>query len=243
MRNILTLIVTIMVALMAGQAAAVDQAVATAPFIAGQGDLWAASIMEQAITMNRLTVTATGFITGQGDLWATVNFSFAPLDVQTEWHNAGTPAFIDGVEAYLFAIANLPNGTTPVYYATPNASGKPVWKVVSNWGNSWLSLPHVYKPYLTALPPPPHLIAGQSGSVTVLIAPKQVLDVLPESPMVGGSVDYNYGVYIHFDPIDVALNFPADGILTPGADGLIKDQLLMLFCRKINGQIQMYIAP
>jgi opacity protein-like surface antigen len=240
MRKVLILIATVVVALMAGQAAAADQPVAMAtPFIADQGDLWAAAISEQAVGTDRLVATAAPFISDQGDLWATVTYSFASLDIQNQWRAAGWPAFIDGVEVYVLASAVLPSNT-PIYKAIPGASGNPVWAFAHTWTGTWSSTPGVYQPYLVVQPPPPH-IAGQSGSRTVLIATKQYIDVLPESPMDSvGNVNYNYGVYIMFDPIDVQMNFPADGVLTLGTDGFFKFQGLMFFGRKLNGQLQLY---
>jgi hypothetical protein len=84
-------------------------------------------------------------------------------------------------------------------------------------------------------------IAGVSGSITLVIVGKQDLDGLPDSPRDAmGNVDYNYSVYLWADPIDVQMNFPADGVLTQGADGNFKFQGLMFFFRKINGQIELY---
>ncbi len=74
-----------------------------------------------------------------------------------------------------------------------------------------------------------------------MLASKQYLDMLPASPSDGsGNVNYNYSVYIMFDPIDVQMNFPADGVLTLAADGTNKFQGLMFFARKRNGQIELY---
>jgi hypothetical protein len=206
------------------------------PFIADQGDLQAAAISAQAAGADRLVATAAPFISAQGDLWATVTFSFASVDIQNQWRTSGWPAFIDGAEVYVVASAVLP-GNTPIYKATHNEAGNTIWSFAHNWTGTWSSVPGVYQPYLAAQLP----LAGRSGSQTVLIATKQYIDLLPESPRgSGGSVDYNYGVYIMFDPIDVQMNFPADGALTLGADGFFKFQGLMFFGRKLNGQLELY---
>ena len=242
MRKVLMLIAAIMVALIAGQAAAADQPVVKAiPFIADQGDLQAASITAQAVTADRLIASATPSIDVYGNLWATVSFNFASLDIQNQWRSAGWPAYVDGVEVFLLFSGVLPVYNTYIFYAVPDASGYPLWAFAENSSSwtDWSSVPGVYRPYVTFQSPPP--LAGLSGSGNVLIAPAQVLAVLPESPKDNmGNVNYNYGFYIMFDPIDLQSNFPADGILTKGSGGSFKFQGLMFFARKLNGQIQLY---
>ncbi len=237
MRKVL-FIVLVVVALMAGYAAAADQPVFTVTsFNAPQGDLRAASVSAQGLTTDRLIATASPFISPQGDLMATVTFQFSSMDIQNQWREAGWPGFVNGVEVYLLGTATFGQNTV-VWKGVPDASDIPAWSFAHAWTGTWSSTPGVYTPYLTAQNPN---IAGLSGSVTVVIAPKQMLDSLPESPPDGsGNVNYNYAAWILFDPIDIQMGFPADGVLTLGSDGNFKYQGLIFFGRKLNGVFQLY---
>ncbi len=239
MRKVLMLIATVVVTLIAGHAAAADQPMFTVTsFNAPQGDSHAASISSQALPADhRLVATASPFISPQGDLMATVSFHFSSMDIQNQWRAAGWPGFVDGVEVYLLGSGMLPAATV-IWKGVRDASGIPVWSFAHVFTGDWSSVPGVYTPYLTALN---SNISGLSGSVTVVIASKQMLDMLPESPKDSSDiVNYNYGAYIIFDPIDVQQNFAADGRLTPGSDGTFKYQGLMFFGRKVNGIFELY---